>query len=166
MCAKIARENLAQGFTLIELLICLVLMATIFMFSAPLTSRLYQQNQIQVIQDNIQSAIRFAKTQALVTGKNMLLTPLPNSMDWSSGILMFADNEKHVYTPTSQIVHEWHWQYPAVEVSWYGFQSNQYLLFSIEASRNAANGYFLIKSQVPQRVKLVVNRMGRVRVAR
>lgn len=165
MCATNTRASLAQGFTLLELLICLALTATLLMFSTSITSKLYQKNQIQVIQDNIQGAIRFAKTHALTTGKNMLLTPLMNSNDWSKGMLLFVDNDKHHYTPTTQIIHEWHWQYPAIQVSWTGFQSNQYLLFSADANQNAANGHFLIKNKTHKMIKIVINRMARTKVS-
>ena len=94
----------------------------------------------------------------------MLLTPLPNSSDWSKGMVLFVDNEKHHYTSTTHVIYEWHWQFPLIQVSWKGFQSSQYLLFSIEASQNGVNGFFLIKDNLQQMAKLVVNRMGRLKV--
>lgn len=127
------------------------------MFGAPITSRLYQKNQIQVIENDIKSAIRFAKVHALTTGNHMYLTPLPNAAHWSSGMQLYVNNEP------PQIIQEWHWQHPAIHVTWHGFQSNQYLLFSPEVSRNAVNGYFVIKANGSHMIKLMVNRMGRVR---
>ncbi len=135
------------------------------LFSIPALYSLHQKNQVQVIQDDIKSAIRFGTSEALISGNNLILTPLKNSNDWSDGILLFVDNTKHRYTPDVKLLREWRWQSPNVRVIWQGFQSNNYLLFSSDISQNAMNGYFEISSKTQQPVKLVINRLGRVRLA-
>lgn len=151
------------AFTLIELLIALAIAGLSLMFIMPYASSLQQKNQLCVVQDDITSAIRFAKTQALISDNNIILTPLPGMTDWSHGISAFVDNATHQYTLDDQLLFEWHWQSSAIEVTWHGFQSSQYLLFAAESHRNAANGYFLIKAKSLPPIKLLVNRLGRVR---
>ena len=153
-----------HGFTLIELVISLSIVATVLIFTIPFASSLHQKNQLQTRQDEIKAAIRFAKTQAQTIGKNLILTPLPNSNNWSKGMQLFIDNPKHRYTPDATILHEWQWNSSNVQMSWHGFQSNHYLLLAADSSRNATNGYFLIQANSQRPVKLVVNRLGRVRL--
>lgn len=144
-----------RAYTLIELLLGLALLAILLFFSLPFASSMHQKNQIQVIKNDIKSAIRFAKTHALMSGKNVILAPLQHSVDWSSGMLL--------YLPENKLLHEWRWQAPGIHVAWHGFQSNHYLLFSADASQNAVNGYFEIHDNMNQKVTLVLNRLGRVR---
>lgn len=125
---------------------------------------MHQKNQVQVVQDNIKSALRYAKMHALTTGHRVILTPLQHSNDWSDGMLLFLDNAKHRYTPDDTLIHEWHWQSPGIEVTWKGFQSNHYLLFSADVSQNAVNGTFFIKSDSNSIAKIVINKLGRIRL--
>ena len=152
----------SRAFTLIELLLSLTLLAILLFFAVPFASSMHEKNQIQVIQDDIRSAIRFAKTQAMISGNNILLTPLPDSNDWSNGMLLFVDNPKHHYTADTQPLQKWQWFSSGIQVTWKGFQSSHYLLFSADLSKNATNGTFIIRNQSQIRVKLVVNRLGMV----
>jgi len=152
-----------RAFTLIELLLSLFLVATILFFTIPFESSLHQKNQVQVIQDDIKGAVRYAKTQALTSGNNLIITPLPYTNDWSNGMLLFIDNATHQYTVDDKLIYEWHWLSPGIDVGWRGFQSSHYLLFSADASQNAVNGSFSIKSNSKSAVKLVINKLGRIR---
>lgn len=153
-----------SAFTLIEVLLSLSLLATLLFFTLPFESSLHQKNQVQVIQHDIQSAIRYAKTQALTRGENILLMPLRGSTDWSSGMLLLVDNAKHRFSSENQLIHEWQWTPSRVEVSWRGFQSKHYLLFSPDLSQNSVNGSFLINYGSKHAIKLSINKLGRVRV--
>jgi type IV fimbrial biogenesis protein FimT len=101
--------------------------------------------------------------QALAKGKTLTLTPLPNTNDWSKGMLLFVDNSKHQYTYNTEPLYEWHWKSADTDVSWHGFQSKDYLLFTTDLRSSINNGYFLIKNTQEQ-IKLIVNRVGRVRI--
>jgi Tfp pilus assembly protein FimT len=132
-------------------------------FSIPFLSSLYQKNQLQVRQDEIKASIQFAKIQAQIRHKNLLLAPIGGKNDWSAGMRLFVDNAQHRYTPNAQVLHEWHWKASNISISWHGFQSDHYLLFAAENSKNAINGYFLIQINSELVIKLIVNRLGRVR---
>lgn len=152
----------SAGFTLLELLLCLSLLGIIAFFSLPYTPSLYKQNQLQTVTAEIKSAIHTAKMQALVVGKTLALTPLPDADDWSEGMLLFVDNAKHQYTPHVKPLYEWHWKSAGTHVSWHGFQSKDYLLFATDLRSSTTNGYFVIKN-AQQQAKLIINRVGRVR---
>ena len=147
----------SRAYTFIELL------AIVLFFTIPFGLSLHQKNQIQVVHDDIKSAIRYAKTQALTTGNNVILTPLMDSNDWSDGVILFIDNAKHHYTQDDKLIHEWHWQTPGIHIEWNGYQSNRYLLFSADASQNVVNGTFSITSNSKYHLSLVINKLGRIK---
>lgn len=152
-----------RAFTLVELLLGLSLLGILLFFTLPFESSLHQKNQVQVIQDDIIAAVRYAKTNALTRGKNVILTPLVNSHDWSDGMMLFIDNATHRYTPDDKLLHEWHWPSTEIHVSWKGFQSSHYLLFSADATQNSVNGSFLINGNSKHAVKIVINKLGRIK---
>jgi type IV fimbrial biogenesis protein FimT len=154
------------GLTLIECLLSLFLLSMLFMSALPSVSGLLQKNQMQVLQDDLKSAIFYARSQALIRNQPILLTPLSETNDWSEGITVFVDNETHRYASDSEILFQWHWSYSDVRVTYHGFQANQALRFVPEISQNAVNGYFLIQNQYQQGIKVVINRFGRVRIER
>lgn len=154
----------SAGFTLLELLISLFVLALITSFSLSNTSALYQKNQLQAVTSEIKKAIQTGKLQALSRGESLALTPLTNSTDWSSGMLLFVDNANHQYTPDGKLIYQWTWKSTGVHVSWQGFQSKNYLLFAANLKSNITNGFFIIKDNAHQ-VKLIVNRLARVRNA-
>ena len=150
--------KLFKGFTLLELLLCLSLVSLIAFFSLLYTSSLYKKNQLQTVTAEIRNAIHAAKMQAFIIGKPLALTHLPHTKDWSEGMLLFVDNAKHQCV---QPLYKWHWK-SGIEVSWHGFQSKDYLLFATDLRSSMTNGYFVIRN-AQQHVKLIVNRVGRVR---
>ena len=152
------------GFTLIELLVSLSVLAIVLCCSFSFAPALYKKNQLQKVTDELKGAIVFAKIQALLTGDVLALTRLPGSNDWSDGIVLFIDNPKHQYTPDAKLLHEWHWKYAGIHITWQGFQSKAYLLFSPDISNSTVNGSFLMTNENQQQSKLVVNRLGRVTV--
>ena len=154
-----------SGLTLIEILIGLSLFSVIFLISISFYSSLHKKIELSIIVEEIKGAIQFAKLEAMIEGENLVLAPIFNSKDWSEGIILFVDNKEHKYLANSKIIHEWHWGKSKVHVSWKGFQSSNYLLFSNELSRMAVNGNFIIKNLIGGQVKLIVNRIGRVKVS-
>jgi type IV fimbrial biogenesis protein FimT len=151
-----------KGFTILELLLGFSLLAIILCFSLPFTPSLYKKNQLQIITDEIKEAIRFAKMQAILTGDTLILTHLADKKNWSEGIILFVDNPKHQPSSDAKLLHEWRWPSSGVHITWRGFQSKDYLLFTPDITSSTVNGTFII-SNLKQQNKLVVNRLGRVR---
>ena len=159
----ISLNKRSQGLTLIELLVTLSLLSILFFFSTLLTHSFYKKNQFQIISDEIKMAIYTAKMQALMTRDTLVLTPLSGEGDWSHGMLLFVDNGTHHFIPNDPLLHQWHWASPDIQISWHGFQSKNYLLFAADIRRSTTNGYFMIKNNLHQQVKLIINRVARVR---
>lgn len=152
-----------RGWTLVELLISLSLFAIFSLFSLAYLPSLYKKNQLQSRRDELKQALSVAKTEALMRGETLILTPLSNTKDWSTGMLLFVDNSAHAYTPTTALIHKWQWPLAGVTMAWHGFQSNHYVLFAKEMTERSSNGYFSLSNALQQQVTLVINRLGRVR---
>lgn len=165
-CLKQAGANAKQavGFTLFELLISLSIVSIVCLFALPYWSSFYQNYQLQVRQHEIQQAVRFAKMQAQLMHQSLLLVPIDGRDDWSFGMRLLVDNAQHRYTPEALVLHEWHWHHSMMTIRWHGFQSNGYLLFANHIRNYAVNGYFLMQTHQGRVVKLIVNRLGDVRV--
>lgn len=137
----------------------LLLLASSLLFVPSLT--LLKKNELQTRVDTLTSAVMVAKTQASASNQGLILAPLAANGDWSEGMRLFLDNTEHRYNSTSQLVQQWHWPHRDINITWHGFQSKAYLLFSPVLSSSAVNGYFFINYK-DQHVKLIINRVGRL----
>jgi len=153
------------GFTLIELLISLALLGVVLLFTVSLTGSFESKSRVQVIADDVSRAIHYARTEALLRGESLILTRSSNGSSWSEGMMLSVDDGTHHYAPGAKILHEWHWTSKGITILWHGFNSEKYLLFSSELGKNTTNGHFEITSSFHQKICLIVNRWGRVRVS-
>ena len=156
-------KKITLGLTLLELVVSLSLFAILLCLSFSFAPSLYKKNKLQVVSNEVKGAIQHAKLQALLTGETLVLARLPGAREWSSGMVLFVDNGSHQCTSVTKILHEWHWHSSEIQDSWHGFQSQDYLLFSPDMSRNTVNGSFEITNSIKQKIKLVVNRLGRIK---
>jgi type IV fimbrial biogenesis protein FimT len=154
----------SHGITLIELLISLSIFAMIAFLGASYLQISYKKNQIEIAVEEVEAAMHFARTEALLTGSDLALSPFPAATDWSSGMVLFIDNTVHQFSAGTQAIHFWEGQSSDIHISWHGFISKRYLLFSSDIRKNAVNGFFLIQNN-SEYYKLIVNRLGRVRRA-
>lgn len=150
----------SPGFTLIELLVVLGLMGIILTYSVISCEQIIKKNQLTTRVDELTRIIQFAKTQSLSSGNSLILMPIKKS--WSNGVVLL-DRKSLPLSNVEQmsIIHEWRWPSSTIAISWHGFTSNNYLLFSQALRANAVNGYFLIQSR-EGRYKLILNRLARV----
>ena len=151
-----------KGFTLVELLIGVLIITLLALFCLPLGLSSYQKNQLQITENELSNAVRFARTMAMLQGSPLVLRPLPNSKDWSDGMILLVDNKNHCYRKGDKILHQWQWQHSAVRISWHGFQSDDYLLFSPELKHAASSGHFDIYVNQEKSMQLIINRFGRI----
>ena len=151
------------GFLLFELLLVLCLIAVIWSFGLPMTSKDYQQQQLLLIEQDIQQAIHQAFTEAMSRDENILLRPCISCQDWSKGLILIAERFVHDH-PKEHIIYAWQWPKMAYHLYWHGFHSNQWLRFSPELNQSILNGYFMIENEHHDGVKLLLNRMGRIKL--
>lgn len=152
-----------QGFSLLELLVVLMILGIVSGYGLSFLPSLFNKNQHEVIADEIKQAIHFAKIEALTRDRVLTLSPISEDADWSTGMRLFEDNQMHHDTPKSMVVREWRWRRGSIKVTWQGFESKDYLRFTPDLLSRSANGCFLIQDGRNQQIKLVVNRLARVR---
>lgn len=150
------------GFTFLELLCCFLILCLLLVKGFPSSFFLVHRNQLQVLKDEISTAIRYARSQALLSEKALVLAPLPQTQDWSKGMILFIDNPDHRYQKGDPIVHQWEWKYPGLSIRWEGFQSNHYIIFSNHLRHASSNGRFMIMNKQGESKQLIINRIGRV----
>ncbi|MBA4696078.1 MAG: GspH/FimT family pseudopilin [Legionella sp.] len=151
------------GFTLIEFICVLGILSILYCLSLPLGSALQMKNHLIARSNELSTAIRYARNISLFSNRRLALTPSNPSKDWSQGMILFVDNEKHQYEKDKdELLYEWRWSQPGINLSWSGFQSNHYLVFSEDLRHAAISGHFLLTDKNGNHARLVVNRIGRV----
>lgn len=152
-----------SGISLIELLIYLTIVGMLFCLTTPFAPSFYKKNELQVIVDEIKSAIRYAKLQAIIRGECLILTHRSGTSDWSSGMALYVEKLSSRKQPVREsLLYEWRWQAVGSHVAWNGFQSKDYLRFGPDLNQSVVNGTFLIDVDSQHPIRLIVNRLGRV----
>ncbi len=154
-----------EAFSLLELLFSLALVSLLCLSCLPAWFSLSKKNELQLIERDLITALRYGRTLAFTQQLQLALTPLPNQQDWSKGMILFVDNKMHSYSSKDQLLYRWQWQVPELTVTWKGFQSNQYLLFASNIKHAASSGHFNIKLGKVLDKKIIVNRLGRINLA-
>lgn len=156
-----SKQRFRAGLTLFELLVVLLLISILFAFALPLTTQWTQTQFAWIMQRDIEQALEYGKQESVILGEPLRLVPFRNH-DWSTGLELLRENE--TLNPSLSVLHTWRWHRSASHVVWHGFLSNAYLRFTPDLSQIALNGYFLIENGPQQRLKIMLNRVGRVRV--
>lgn len=148
-----------SGLSLLELLVVMLLVSLISTFGLPWTSHWYQDKIAWVVQKDIEQAIEHGIQESVILGEPLRLAPLRDK-DWTNGMALIRESD--LTDPNHPILYAWPWGSTAYHVLWHGFLSDTYLRFTPDMRQASLNGYFLIESST-QRVKIIVNRLGRVR---
>jgi Tfp pilus assembly protein FimT len=147
------------GLSLFELLVVLLLVSIIITFALPLSNQWYQNQLAFIMQKDIEQAVEHGIQKSIILGEPLRLMPLQRH-NWGSGMVLVRERE------TSHVLYTWLWRKHAFQILWHGFVSNVYLRFVPELDQSAMNGYFLIENADHHGVKIVINRVGRMREMR
>lgn len=151
-----------QGISLVELLIVLSVSGILFLVALPSNQASVIKNQLRQRSDELTRAIEFAKLQAVHQQKTLILSPMPPTYDWSLGMILFVEKGSNQQSDAQEIIRVWDWRASANQVHWHGFHGENELRFAKEMQHNVLSGYFMIQ-QNARGIKLVVNRLGRIR---
>ncbi|MFT4058253.1 MAG: prepilin-type N-terminal cleavage/methylation domain-containing protein [Legionella sp.] len=152
-----------KGFTLLELVITMTLLILLTTLSIASYSYLVRNNEQQTIIDELSSAVQYAKMQALILGKSVILQPVDDSLDWSHGLLLTTWSSKQ---HQSEILHQWQWYHPQWQLTWIGAHSDNKILFSDNPMHAISNGHFNLMNISTAKNKIIIlNRLGRIRVS-
>ena len=153
------------GLTLLELLVGLAIMALAFCFSVPFLHTMQIQQEHKRCINALKSLLQYARMQAFLRGETLVLAPQNNDKNWSHGVYLFVQEGRTLPPKNKEELYVWHWQHSGIQVSWHGFQSNDYLIIDAQLSRLALNGYFLIDDGVSNPEKITVSRFGQMDVS-
>lgn len=151
------------GLSFIELTIGLIIISILLVFSTPLMLALSKKNQIEVLKNELSSALGFARTTATLQDRTLVLQPLNEVESWSKGAILFVDNNKHQMEEGTKILRQWEWKTKGLRVTWKGMRAKPYLIFSSHLRQAALSGHFTIEDGKGKLLKLTINRLGRVR---
>lgn len=151
-----------NGFTLIEMLFTLMLIAILSIFSLTSASFIMYKNDQQTIVDEIRTAIQYAKNQAVILGHPVSLSPGDKELNWSKGIILSRMQSK---TGKSPVLYQWSWHHPHWNITWSGMNSPHKISLSNNPVSAISNGHFvLFNTRTKERVELILNRLGRIRI--
>lgn len=143
------------GFTLLEMLTCLGIIAVLWAMSLAFNIFFFSKNQFDSIENDIKNIVRYARNATIASDQALMLKPLLTSKNWAHGIAL-------IKVSTQELLYQWKWHYPHIQLSWKGFQSSDYLLFAPDLQHSAINGRFIITSKGCSE-NLILNRFGHIR---
>jgi hypothetical protein len=135
-----------KGYSFFELIIVLSLMSALSYFVYPSFHHWQIKNQVDMMVDDLKSAIELAKYSAL---------------DHTDFYQITADASGVTLSRKQEIVHIWPWSARGIRVRWIGFEKNTPLRFTQYPVFRNSNGHFILEGDDYQRV-LHVNRVGRM----
>jgi len=157
--------SLNKGFTIIEVLTTVVIISGLFFILMPLGQSFFSKNLLEKRVNSISKAIKFARNKAVLDGKNIVLSGINDKDGWLSGMQMFIDNTgNYHFEPGDEMIRKWQWEQRIIKVSWHGFSSDNYLLFSNKLKKSVLNGYFSLSQNNKVKSKIILNRLGRLRI--
>jgi Tfp pilus assembly protein FimT len=159
------RKICSHGFSLLELLTVIFILIGVFCLTFPYTKSFINQNTIEDRVNTITNAIKFARNKAQLAGKNLVLSELTDEDGWMHGMQLFVDNTGNFhFEKGDELIREWRWNDASATVAWHGFTSDHYLLFNADLKSASLNGYFTISQKGAIKRKIIINRLGRVKV--
>lgn len=160
---KFKRSLYPSGFTLLEVITTLLILGIVCCYGLSFLPSLLNKNQMEVVADEIKQAIHIAKIEALINARTVILKPLTEEGDWSSGMALCVEDPSHHVKNDTMLLREWHWRKGVIRVTWQGFESKQWLRVSPSLAERAVNGQFIVRDNARRQIKLIINRLGRVR---
>lgn len=150
-----------NGFTLMELICTLAVLSLLTFLGIASTSDLLKRNEQQIILDELNTAIKYAKMQAIHINKPMYLFSLNDQGNWAKGMRLQIRNIK---TQQFELIHQWQWHHPQWLISWSGINGSDFLQVPSNPSTAIANGSFdLYNIGTGKHLFLKINRLGRVK---
>ncbi len=92
------KNGFENGFTLVELMVTLVVAGVLIGVAVPSLSSLYESSRSSSATSSIESALVFARNQAVSFGRRVTVCPGDGSAcstDWIDGIAIFIDDDQN-----------------------------------------------------------------------
>ena len=160
-----------KGITLIEMLVVLMIVAMVLVMATPMYDHHRARIDAETSMAQLQTAIQMARLSALSYGVPVTLCPSQDKEhcqgDWSQGLMVFTDPEQaHQMTKESHVLRVFQLNLPRAQLSLRAFPESHYVTFLPRGYNHRQNGtFYYTDRQVGIYQRLIINRMGRVRLA-
>lgn len=153
-----------NGYSLLELLTCLGILSLLFIIGSGFYSQFIKRNVLDERVSTLVNAIKFSQNQAILSGNKLMLSPISHSNGWQKGMILMAANEENKPLSEINILRKWQWHNDKyINMSWQGLHSDV-LLFSNDINSASLSGSFILSQDQQIKRKIVINRIGRIRV--
>ena len=88
------RTQRTRGFTLIELVVTMAIAAVLMMVAVPSFVNFQRNSQLTSLTNSLVASIYAARGEAMKTGFNAFVVPTANGSDWTTGWIVFVDNNR------------------------------------------------------------------------
>lgn len=146
------------GYTFSEIIVAIFIVSIVFFFAIPLSSQFINRNALDKRVNTIEHAVKFSRNQSLILNKTLVLSPLFSDNNWQKGMKL------SVLSNSKEIIRQWHWHNKSLTINWKGFNVGNKLLFSNLLNQYSLSGTFELNEKEKLRRKIIINRLGRVRV--
>lgn len=161
----------ANGLTMIELLITLAISFSLLGIVIPSTSSLLRKQRLQSSGSELYLLVTRARNDALTLQRRITLCPLNEQHachdSWTGTLTVFTDpNGNRTLDPQETALSRI--EVPStVQLRWKGMKPANSMHFSPTGMTLVSNGTFTLCSKsIPEAIKLIINRQGRVRTER
>lgn len=155
---KYAIRNVV-GFTLYELMISLAIIIITVLISTSFYSNFIQRNILEERLNTLTTAIKFSQNMAIIKQQTLLLKPLSEANGWGKGMQLVCDG-----TMDNRPLRVWRWPInKPIDIKWQGLHKHG-LLFNANLNKSMLSGTFLLQQNKITKKKVIINRLGRVRV--
>tara|TARA_R110000868_G_scaffold8205_9_gene42834 strand:- start:11293 stop:11811 length:519 start_codon:yes stop_codon:yes gene_type:complete len=149
-----------KGLTLIEVLVVIALLGIVAAIALPNMKSFMQKQQANSVMHTLNSAIHYARSEAVKTGEIVGLCGSDDgetcSSDWSKGYIIYLVESNELLR--SYLITHGHLQ-------WRAFPTSQYLQFIPSGFSKQQNGTFVYCSADKSLAQaLIVSQTGRVRI--
>lgn len=86
------QKKRVRGFTLIELVVTMAIAAVLMMVAVPNFVNFQRNSQLTSLTNSLVASIYAARGEAMKTGLNAFVVPTANGSDWTTGWIVFVDN--------------------------------------------------------------------------
>ena len=147
------------AFSLLEFLLVMACLITLFTMSIPLFSSKHSVS-VRVVAHRLQQHLELAKSISMNTQQTVTVCGSINGLtcsdDWQQGYMVFTDvNSPVLFQRMEKSI---------MNIQWRGFASTKQLHFMPKWQQSTSNGSFILEDSLGNRQKIIINRLGRIRI--
>lgn len=158
-----------SAFTLLEVLIVLAIIAALVFGSMQGWRFLQEREQEMVVTNELQRVLMLAKQSAMAKQEQVSVCAVRQEMgcgeDWSKGILIFFDPDNRGQPEEGKIFARLAAFPKGQKLTWHGWLQHAWLRFEKDGLPHSYHGTFYLGAPGKEQAIVVINAVGRIRLA-